>query len=100
LPGIKRRCPRLQRIWADGRYGGSLIAWVKEHFSCELEVLQRLEGQKGFVVWPKRWMVERSFAWLFQSQRLTKDYEFTIRSSKAWIDLAMISRMVRRLAKA
>lgn len=100
LPGIKRLCRRLKKIWADGRYGGSLVAWVKAKFACDLEVVKRTDGGKGFTVLPKRWMVERTFAWLIQNRRLSKDYEFTLQSSEAWIDLAMIYLMVRRLAKS
>ncbi|MCC6443654.1 MAG: transposase [Armatimonadetes bacterium] len=98
LPGIKRLYRRLTTIWADGRYGGSRVAWVKAKFSCDLEVVKRAEGGKGFVVLPKRGIVERTLAWLIQNRRLSKDYESTRQSSEAWIDVASIYLMVRRLA--
>ncbi|MCC6441945.1 MAG: transposase [Armatimonadetes bacterium] len=64
-----------------------------------LEVAKRTEGGQGFVALPKRWMVERSWAWLYQNCRLSKDYAFTRQSSEAWIDVASIYLRVRRLAK-
>ncbi|MCC6446076.1 MAG: transposase [Armatimonadetes bacterium] len=73
---------------------------MKAPFSCDLEVVKRTEGGPGFVVLPKRWMVERSWAWLYQRRRLSKDYESTRQSSEAWIDVASIYLMVRRLAES
>lgn len=99
LPGLKRLCPRLQKIWADGIYGGSLLPWVAAKLHCVLEIVKRTDDLKAFVVLPKRWIVERTFAWLLQNRRLSKDYEFHTKSSEAWIDIAMIYLMVRRLAK-
>ncbi len=99
LPGLKRLCPRLEKIWADGVYSGSLIDWVASRLHCTLEIVKRSDDQKGFVVLPKRWIVERSLAWLGKCRRLSKDYEENPKSSEAWIDLAMIGVMVRKLTR-
>ena len=99
LPGLKRLCPRLLKIWADSVYGGTLIDWVASRLGCELEIVKRSDDLKGFVVLPKRWIVERTLAWLGKCRRLSKDYEFNTKSSEAWIDLAMIGVMVRKLTR-
>ena len=90
--------PRLRLIWADGGYAGELIAWVASFGGWVLEIVKRSDNPKGFVVLPRRWVVERTFAWLAKFRRLSKDYEETVKSSEAWIYLAMINVMVRRLA--
>ena len=95
------RLERLQTIWADGAYGmygGELARWVKEHYGWNLEIVEKPPEQKGFVVIKKRWVVERTFAWLGKCRRLSKDYEQNTRSSEAWIRWAMIGLMIRRLA--
>lgn len=90
--------PRLQLIWADGGYAGQLIAWVATFGGWVLEIVKRSDDVKGFVVLPRRWVVERTFGWLMKFRRLSKDYEETTQSSEAWIRLAMIHIMARRLA--
>jgi putative transposase len=92
------RFPRLHLLWADGAYGGKLIAWVLAFAHWVLEIVEKPEGQKGFSVLPRRWVVERTFAWLYKFRRLSKDYEETTKSSEAWIRLAMINVMARKLA--
>ena len=89
---------RLGKIWADGIYTGSLIAWVKEHIGAELCIVKRQDKAQGFVVLPKRWVVERTFAWLGKYRRLAKDYEYATDSSETWIRIALIHIMVRRQA--
>lgn len=90
--------PRLRRVWADQKYHNhGLIAWVATNARYEVEVVRRPEGAKGFVVLPKRWVVERTFAWLKRCRRLTADREKTVRSSEAMIRLAMIRLMLHRL---
>lgn len=91
---------RLQRIWADGRYGGTLEEWVLTEAGWTLEVVKRPSEAKGWVTLPKRWIVERTFAWLGKCRRLSKDYEATTESSEAMVRLAMIGLMLRRLAPA
>jgi putative transposase len=91
------RMPRLTRLWADGGYTGSLVDWVREAAGWTLEIVAKPIEATTFVVLPKRWIVERTFAWLGKCRRLSKDYEHTIASSEALIRLAMIGLMLRRL---
>jgi putative transposase len=97
LAKARGRCPRLQRIWADGNYAGQLVDWVQERYGWVLEIVKRPAGAKGFQLLPKRWIVERTLAWLGRYRRLSKDYEATTASTEAWILIAMIHLMVRRL---
>ncbi|MDQ3087055.1 MAG: transposase, partial [Acidobacteriota bacterium] len=76
---------------------GELLKWVKRKFRYYLEVVLRSDDMKGFVVLPKRWVVERTFAWLGNHRRLSKDYERHIKTSETIIQLAMIRLMLRRL---
>ena len=89
---------KLRRIWVDGTYRGKLMDWVAEHCSFNLQAVLRCDDTKGFVVLPRRWVVERTFAWLTQCRRLSKDYEVLPASSEAMIYLAMTRLMIRRLA--
>lgn len=92
---------RLRLIWADGAYAGELVEWVRElreRRRIKLEIVRRSEAAKGFVVLPKRWIVERTFGWLNRCRRLSKDYEYLTETSEAMIHVAMINLMVRRLA--
>lgn len=94
------KLPRLERIWADGGYAGQPVAWVRERAGWELEIVKRSDDMRGFVVLPKRWIVERTFAWLGKCRRLSKDYEHLVESSEALIRLAMIALMARRIHPA
>lgn len=89
---------RVERIWADGGYRGSLVSWVEETFGWKLEIVEKQEGQVGFQVLPKRWIVERTFAWLVRQRRLARDYERLPDTSEAFIYIAMVRLMLRRLA--
>ena len=91
--------PRLKLIWADGGYRGKLIFWVKRVCGWTLEIVKRNDDVTGFEVLPRRWVVERTFAWLGRYRRLSKDYEELESSSEAMITIAMINLMTRRLAK-
>lgn len=89
---------RLQKIWADSAYSGDLLTWCYEHSQIILEIVSRPPGEKGFVLLARRWVVERTFAWLSNYRRLSKDYEEHLQSSEGMIYLASIHRMLRRLA--
>jgi putative transposase len=89
--------PRLKLIWADGAYGGELVEWVKTFFGWVLEIVERPKDQKGFVVLPRRWVVERTLGCLGRYRRLSKDYEERPASEEAIILIAMINLMVHRL---
>ncbi len=98
LRGVRGRLGRLRVIWADAIYAGKLVDWTRRVCHWTLEIVRRREGAKGFEVLPKRWVVERTFAWLGRYRRLSKDYEQLSQSSESMILLAMINLMSRRLA--
>ncbi len=93
----QNRLPRLFLIWADGGYRGKLIVWVALNCLWLLEIVKRHDNVKGFVVLPRRWVVERTFAWLLKHRRLSKDYERECQTSEAWIYLAMVSVMLKHV---
>jgi putative transposase len=90
--------PWLRLLWADTKYHNhALYGWLDENARYELEVVSRPAGAEGFVPLPKRWVVERTFAWLKRCRRLTVDREKTTRSAEAMIRLAMTHMMLNRL---
>lgn len=97
LPGA---CKKLRLIWVDGGYRGSLLDWVADRCRFRLQTVLRSDDQRGFVVLPRRWVIERTFAWLNHHRRLSKDYEGLTSSSEAMILIAMTRVMVRRLARS
>ena len=98
LERLGPRFGRLRLIWADGGYAGQLVEWVKTVYHRTLEIVKRSDDLTGFVVLPKRWIVERTFSWLYRYRRLSKDYEQLPENSEAMILIAMINLMSRRLA--
>jgi putative transposase len=94
---LQGRFPRLRLFWADGAYAGELIAWFQCFAQWVLDIVKKPDGQKGFQVLPRRWVVERTFAWLGFYRRLSKDYEYLTQHSESMVRLAMIHLMVRRL---
>ena len=94
---------RLQILWADGGYLGALVQWVKQlrpFGKLRLEIVRRCGPTKGFKVLPKRWIVERTFAWLDKSRRLCRDYEVRLDHSESMVRICMIRLMLKRLAAA
>ena len=95
---LARLCGRIKLVWADGGYRGEeLTNWVKELWGWVWTIVLRTDNQKGFRVIPRRWVVERTFAWLTQSRRLNKDYEKLIRNSQSMCYVAMIKIMANRI---
>jgi putative transposase len=91
---------RLVLIWADGGYTGQdFCNWVLEHCGWLVEIVKRSDDAKGFVVLPRRWVMERTFGWLYRFRRLSKDYEVLPETSEAWIYAAMVRIMLQRLAR-
>ena len=90
--------PQVETVWADSGYSGKLVGWTDDNCPWTLEVVRRPRDQVGFEVLPKRWIVERTFGWLNKFRLLSKEYEATLQSSKADIEIAMIQIMIRRLA--
>jgi putative transposase len=93
------RFANLKLVWADGGYAGALVSWVSSTFSWVLEIVKRPAESKGFILLPRRWVVERTLAWLGRHRRLSKDYEERTDTSEAMVYIAMIGLMLRRLAK-
>ncbi len=114
LLNLKTWLPRLELIWADSAYLGPLQTWVWKTFGWRLEIVQQPGGRggwrkeeqepptrtPGFQVLPRRWVVERSFAWIGRNRRMSKDYEFLPATSEAWVYLSMVRVMLKRLARA
>jgi putative transposase len=97
LAKLVGRFPRLRLIWADGGYAGQLVGWSHHVGNWMLSIVRRDADLHRFEVLPRRWVVERTFAWLGRCRRLSKDYEASPASSEAWIYIAMLHLMLRRL---
>jgi len=101
LAGLAPLVPRLTKIWADGGYvGDPLTRWCKGKGGWEIEIVERKTGSHGFSVLPRRWVVERTFAWLVRNRRLCIDYERRVQTSEALIQIAMIRLLLRRLTRS
>ncbi len=94
---MRGSCKKLRRVWLDGGYRGTVLAWAFDAFRLVLQVVKPPPEQKGFAVLPRRWVVERTFAWLSNHRRLSKDYERFTKTSEALIQIAMMRLMLRRL---
>lgn len=94
---LHNRWCRMKLIRADGGYE-DIASYVKQRFGWRMEVIKRIPGVKGFQLLPKRWVVERTFAWLGRFRRLSKDYERCTATSEAWIYAANIRLMLRRIS--
>jgi len=102
LGPLRHRFSRLRLIVAYAIYNGGIAEWVRglrPRNKLGLKVMTKKRGAKKFEVIPFRWRVERTFAWLGRSRRLSEDYEGTTASSEAFVKLAMIHLMARRLVK-
>jgi putative transposase len=93
---VYNRWCRLKVIWADGAYE-DIVTWVKQTCGWRLEISRRPADAQGFVVIPRRWIVERTFGWVGRYRRLSKDFEHQVRSSEAMVYLANIHRMLHLL---
>jgi transposase len=95
----RRLFPFIERIYADGGYQGPRVrAAAARTGTWKIEIIKRSDIAKGFVVLPKRWVVERTLAWISRNRRLSRDFERYARTVTAFIRLAMIRIMLRRLA--
>jgi putative transposase len=99
LTRVRGRFPRLRLIWADAAYEAA-VGWVRTFGGWLLELVRKPPGQRGFVVQPRRRVVERTFGWLVRCRRLARDYERKTESSEAMVRLAMIHILIRRLKPA
>ena len=92
--------PWLRHIFADGAYSGAKLDTALENIGrWTIEVIKRSDAASGFVVLPRRWVVERTFAWLNRNRRLAKDFEATLESALAWLFLASVKLLMRRLGR-
>jgi len=100
LKSIRNRWPWLLHVFADGGYAGDkLKKRLQKIGKWTLEIIKRTDKAKGFEILPRRWVVERTFAWLGRCRRLAKDFETSIASAEAWITIAHIRMLTRRLAR-
>jgi putative transposase len=91
---------RLQKIFADGGYRGELVNWVKNELHVDMEIVLKLADQKGFQVLPKRWVIERTNAWVSRNRRMARDYERLTETSESFIYILMIRLGLRRLVRS
>ena len=100
LKSIRNRWPWLLHVFADGGYAGEkLKKRLQKIGKWTIEIIKRSDQAKGFEILPRRWVVERTFAWLGRCRRLAKDFEKSIASAEAWISIAHIRLLTRRLAR-
>jgi transposase len=99
LPRLHERFAQVTLVWADNGYRGRLVAWAKEKLQLTLQIVKRSDDMSGFVVLPRRWVVERSLGWLMCSRRLVRDFETLPASSEAFIYLSQAMLLSRRLAR-
>ena len=101
LTSIRHSFPWLRHVFADGGYAGDkLRTALTKVGQWTIEIIKRSDCAKGFEILPRRWVVERTFAWLNRNRRLAKDFERTIESATAWLCLASIQLITRRSASA
>lgn len=112
LTGIPKHFPRLAHLWLDAGYQGETVTWIEQELGLSVSVVRKPRRwiwwpadqeppamPTGVQVLPRRWVVERTFAWLGRYRRLSKDYEALPATEEAWIHLAMSSLMLARLAR-
>jgi putative transposase len=112
LEDLTQRFPTVRHLWVDAGYSGTVVTWIEQTLGRSVTVVRKPRCwirapadqepppmPTGFQVLPRRWVVERTFAWLGRYRRLSKDYEALPATEEAWIHLAMSSLMLARLAK-
>jgi transposase len=101
LDKIRKRFPWLELIWADGGYNAWQVeAAVAKVPLLRVEIVKRSDDMKGFVVLPRRWVIERTFSWFGRNRRLAKDFENLAETLASFVTLASIQLTLRRLARA
>ncbi len=96
---VRQTHPGVKIMWADGGYAGRFVIWAKEKLALVVDIIKRNDTQEGFEVLPRRWVVERTFAWIMKCRRLSADYERIPSHSEAMVQWAMIGLMVRRIGR-
>jgi transposase len=101
LTALRARFSTIELVWADGGYAGRLVTWTKSALALAVEIVKRTDDVTGFTVLPRRWVVERTFAWICKHRRCVRDYyETRPDHHEAMVYIAMIATMSRRLARA
>jgi len=101
LASIRRAFPWLRHVFADSAYAGDKLERALAKLGTwTFEIIKRADSAKGFVLLPRRWVVERTLAWLNRNRRLAKDFEATIESALAWLIIASVKLLARRIARA
>jgi transposase len=96
LKRSRRSLPFVKAVLADGGYAGRLVEWAKDKTRVSLEIARRMPWMKGFVVIRRRWVVERSFAWIMKCRRLAQDYEQLTRLAETLVMIAAAATLLRR----
>lgn len=91
--------PEITLVWADRAYAGKLVTWAKCHLNLTIKTVSRPKDTTGLIVLPRRWVVERSLAWMMNARRHARDYERLVQHSETLITWAAITLMTRRLAR-
>jgi transposase len=99
LTGLRGRFSTVSLVWADGGYAGRLVIWARKVLALTVEVVKRTDDVTGFAVLPRRWVVERTFAWISKFRRCVRDYETLPAHHEAMVHISMIMTMSRRLAR-
>lgn len=98
IPCLRQLCGRIELVWVDGGYRGTdLLNYVRQLWGWTWQVVLRKDKVKGFRVLPRRWVVERTFAWILNARRLSMDYEKNRKNSQSMVYLAILPLMIRRL---
>ena len=96
LKRSRARYPFVTRVFADGGYAGRLVDWAKDKTHIGIEIIRRNATAKGFEVLPRRWIVERTFAWIMKSRRFARDYEQLTDVAETLVVIAACATLVRR----
>jgi transposase len=91
--------PEITIVWADSAYAGQLVGWAKKYLNLTIKTVSRPKDAKGFVVLPRRWVVERSHAWIMHARRHARDHERLVQHSESLITWAAITIMTRRITQ-
>ena len=91
--------PEITIVWADSAYAGKLVTWAKKYLNLTIKTVSRPKDASGFIVLPRRWVVERTWAWMMHARRHTRDYERLVQHSETLITWAAITLMTRRLTR-
>lgn len=97
LAAAKAVAPTLQQVWVDGGYAGDWVEWATQEHQCAVAVVTRPPQARGFVLLARRWVVERTLAWLSRHRRLTRDFEFHAATTETFIYLASCHLLLKRL---